>query len=351
MNNLSILVFSLVGSRAYGIHMEDSDYDYSGIFLQSLDCYIKPSLYKEYIELSNYPVSLELPEQAEGKLYNIKRYIDLALKNNPNILELLWIKPEYKKPAIKTLIDNRRLLISKRVRNTYSGYAYAQIQKAQKHFKWLKADPSQYEKYPNPKDYGLDGNSLTKGEKNAFLHFLSILIKDAVQYYDLHDLIGEKFDPKTFLLQESIPTELFNDIQKCTRSTNDFIKLLHSTQEYEKAVSDYKAFHSWKTNRNPERAALEAKIGYDSKNLSHCIRLLKTGIELLQGQDLIVDRREAGDAEYLKQVRYGQVSYEEVLSYSTELFNQIKIIDTQLPEYPNTDLFESILFDIIENYA
>ena len=48
------------------------------------------------------------------------------------------------------------------------------------------------------------------------------------------------------------------------------------------AMQEWEQYESWKKNRNPDRAAMEAKFGYDAKHASHLIRLLRMATEILE---------------------------------------------------------------------
>ncbi len=71
-------------------------------------------------------------------------------------------------------------------------------------------------------------------------------------------------------------------MQAYTRGKNDFIHLLHLTKTYRQALSQWEAYCSWNQGRNLQRKELERKCGYDAKHMSHCIRLLRMGIEILR---------------------------------------------------------------------
>ena len=73
-----ILFECISGSRAYGLHSEKSDTDIKGVFALS-----KKQFYSlDYVEQVNN-------ESNDEVYYELKRFIDLLGKNNPNILELL----------------------------------------------------------------------------------------------------------------------------------------------------------------------------------------------------------------------------------------------------------------------
>lgn len=65
-------------------------------------------------------------------VYELKKFISLLEKGNPNVISLLWINPEhYLKitPAGKLLIESRQIFSSKRIYHSFTGYAHAQLYK------------------------------------------------------------------------------------------------------------------------------------------------------------------------------------------------------------------------------
>jgi hypothetical protein len=82
-------------------------------------------------------------EKTEEFYWEIQRYLELALKANPTVLETLWTPIVlYKTNLAEKLLSIRRSFLSKRVFQTYSGYAMSQfkkmiksVQKGQKYHK------------------------------------------------------------------------------------------------------------------------------------------------------------------------------------------------------------------------
>jgi len=71
-----------VGSKAFGLDNESSDDDLRGIFLPPADRHW--SLYK-------IPEQIEIKTEVDDEVYwELEKFIKLALKANPNILETLW---------------------------------------------------------------------------------------------------------------------------------------------------------------------------------------------------------------------------------------------------------------------
>ncbi len=87
-----------VGSKAFGLSNEDSDDDVRGIFLPPADLHW--SLYK-------LPEQVEKIENGQDEVYwELEKFIRLALKANPNILETLWTPQVIELTPISELEDS-----------------------------------------------------------------------------------------------------------------------------------------------------------------------------------------------------------------------------------------------------
>ena len=111
----------VVGSRAYGLDHADSDTDLRGFYLPPAD--LQWSLF-------GIPEQLERGEEA---YWEVQKFIVLALKANPNILECLYTPlVEHVTPIAQELLDIRHIFVSKLIYQTYNGYVTSQFKKLQK---------------------------------------------------------------------------------------------------------------------------------------------------------------------------------------------------------------------------
>ena len=111
-----------VGSKAFGLDNEDSDDDLRGIFLPPADRHW--SLYK-------VPEQIELKTELDDEVYwELEKFLKLALKANPNILETLWTPIVLDSNAVGQRIrTNRNAFLSKHLYKTYSGYVLSQFRR------------------------------------------------------------------------------------------------------------------------------------------------------------------------------------------------------------------------------
>ena len=112
----------VIGSRAYGLDDDQSDTDYRGIFLPPAELHW--SLY-------GVPEQIECHETQEH-YWELQRFLVLALKANPNLLECLYTPLiERTTPLADELLAMREIFLSRLVYQTYNGYVMSQFKKMQ----------------------------------------------------------------------------------------------------------------------------------------------------------------------------------------------------------------------------
>lgn len=350
----STILLAKVGSHAYGTNTPDSDLDIKGVCIAPLDYYLGFKAFEQKDDGwadPNDPPSGKFPILDGTKdccIYELRKFIKLAGNNNPTLLELLWLKDyEYLSPIGKNITMHRKEFLSKKVKQAYAGYSYAQLRKIETHRRWLLDPPT---RKPEASDFGIDEDHrpLTKEQMGAFLEFLYMLVRDNIEFMEpvneFRKLLQEDIDFKGIIKQKPIPLEAIAQVQKLTRASNEYMRLLQASQSYRKALDEWNSYQQWKKNRNPARAQLEAKTGYDSKHAMHSIRLLRQGLECLTYGYLIVDRREAGDAQELLAIRQGEYSYEKVMAITQVLFNSLDEAYTtsNLPHAVDTEMLNEL---------
>lgn len=112
----------VIGSRAYGLEDDASDTDRRGVYLPPADMHW--SLY-------GIPEQLEDPA-AQETYWEVQKFLVLALKANPNVLECLFTPlVEHAAPLARRMLDMRDSFLSKMVYQTYNGYGMSQFKKLQ----------------------------------------------------------------------------------------------------------------------------------------------------------------------------------------------------------------------------
>ncbi|MEU4212550.1 nucleotidyltransferase domain-containing protein [Streptomyces sp. NPDC026206] len=114
----------VAGSRAFGLDTAASDTDLRGV-------YVAPT--EDFWRMSKPPTHLDgpLPEQFS---WEIERFCELALNANPNLLEVLHAPlVERCTPLGTELLELAPAFLSRRVHQTFGGYAQSQFAKARAH--------------------------------------------------------------------------------------------------------------------------------------------------------------------------------------------------------------------------
>mgnify|MGYP004574186073 FL=1 len=115
----NILFLTVAGSHAYGTNVETSDLDIRGVVLERETDTLGLTDFEQYVDAKTDTV-----------IYTLKKFLKLVKECNPNIIEMLYSKPEhylYVFPLGKVLLDNRDLFLTKRAAYSFGGYANAQL--------------------------------------------------------------------------------------------------------------------------------------------------------------------------------------------------------------------------------
>jgi uncharacterized protein len=114
---------AVVGSTAYGLAHEGSDVDRLGVYVAA----------NEYVLGLDGPSAVahtHVEHDPDATIHEVGKFISLALKCNPTILELLFATQEIPSTAANLLVNNRRIFLStKRVVDAYGGYATQQAKR------------------------------------------------------------------------------------------------------------------------------------------------------------------------------------------------------------------------------
>ncbi len=112
----------VIGSQAYGLAGAGSDVDRRGIYLPTADLHW--SLY-------GVPEQLENDETQEA-YWELQKFLVLALKANPNVLECLYTPlVEKTTPLAEELLAMKSIFLSRLVYQTFNGYVMSQFKKMQ----------------------------------------------------------------------------------------------------------------------------------------------------------------------------------------------------------------------------
>lgn len=333
------------GSHAYGLNTQDSDLDLKGFCVPP----------KEYFYgfLNNFEQA-ESHHPNDAVIFDLKKFIKLAADANPSVLEVIFT--DESDHLITTsqsdlILSHRDNFLSKKVKYTFQGYAFSQVKRINLHRRWLLY-PVKDE--PTRKSFGLPDHTLIPKDQLAAA---KSSIEQKMKEWDLNFLddldeaskisFKEKF--QNILLDVKTSEELWITAAKSLNYSDNFIWLLQKEKEYESKRRDYENYIKWKKERNPKRAALEEKHGYDCKFALHIARLSLMCGEILETGKVIVKRKD--DKDFLMSIRNGNMTYEELIEWFEK---QNAIIDqryqtSKLPHSPDKVKLDNLCISIVEN--
>lgn len=339
------------GSHAYGTSLPTSDIDIRGV------C-IPPKEY--YLGLRE---GFEQAQQKEPDLviFELRKFCKLALDSNPNALELIFTDPSdhlYVHPMWERMFEVRDAFLSRQAKHTFSGYALAQLKRIDRHYRWLKTPPTHA---PARAEFGLAPKPVVPTEQ---LEAVRASVKKRLDEWGWHGL--DYLDPATAqVVQEDFVRRLTaitgweeDSVERQTwlascRSLGldtNFIQILDQERRYEAAAREWDNYQSHVRTRNPARAALEARFGYDTKHAMHLVRLLRMCREILTEGVVRVRRPDAGE---LLAIRAGAWTYEALVEWArTEDAALTEAMKTsKLPVRPDRARVEKLCVEMIEAFA
>jgi len=136
----NLLVTHFAGSRAYGTSIPSSDTDIRGIFVAEPICVRTPFFRVEQVEVK---------EQQDTVFYELSKYIELTVGQNPNVIESLWTDEGdiiFRTEGYNMLRRAREQMLTSKIAMTTTGYAIAQLKRIKGHNKWLTQEQRGIEK-------------------------------------------------------------------------------------------------------------------------------------------------------------------------------------------------------------
>jgi hypothetical protein len=283
--------------------------------------------------------------------YEIGRFIELLIKNNPNILEILASPDEcilHKHPLIDKL--KPKDFLSLLCKDTFAGYAATQIKKA----RGLK------KKIVNP----------VPREKKSLLDFCHILSGynsiSLIEWLQENNLKQEQcgltnithskgmyavfYDTQnSFSYKGIIQKENSNDVSLSSiiKGEKEVAYMYFNMEGYSTYCKDYKEYWDWMEKRNEDRYNTNMEHGqnYDSKNMMHTIRLLQSAKQILDNGTLNI---KVTNREELLNIKKGSKSYDDLMIMAENLLADIEDLHTSssLQERPDKEKAENLLVEI-----
>jgi len=340
------IFLTIGGSKAYGTNTPESDTDIRGV------CIIPDKSYYFGMGINKFE-QMDKGFEDDRVIYDIRKFIGLAAQNNPNILELLFTDESHWFHSSKywrKLHRHRHKFLSKNVRYRFTGYAYAQLNRIKRHRGYLLNPPN---KKPERSDYGLPEKQklISNDDMGAFQWLLAHLLKGTLDYMNLSDEAKAELKDVNYIgaVQRGIPDKCWNEVQKLTGATDEWIESMMREKRYINALNEWNAYQTWKKKRNKDRMKLEKDYGYDTKHAMHLVRLMRMCIEILEEGRVKVYRP---DREELKSIRNGAWTYDQIIQYAKECEQKVAELyeTTKLPKNPDRAFLDQLCYNLVEDY-
>jgi predicted nucleotidyltransferase len=321
----------LGGSRAYGIHTAASDVDVKGIAVPPQRYYLGCTGIFEQADgtseiatfapdLTDHERAIVVESKLEGSVYELRKFLRLALDANPNILDVLFCRDEEVRvatPIGRAIREHRGLFLSAKCKFTFSGYAAAQLKRVETHRRWL-LNPPRHE--PTRAEFGLPDRTVIPADQLAAAQ--SAIHKQVVDWgvdlSGMDDSARIDVQERLAVVIAAITTAVDPTWLAAARTIgmdDNFIELLDRERRYKSARTEFQQHRDWEKNRNPARAAMEASYGYDVKHGAHLVRLLRMGKEILETGEVHVWRGDR-DGEELREIRAGAWPYDRLIAWA-----------------------------------
>jgi uncharacterized protein len=283
-----LILLGYRGSIAHGMYVPKNDpnsiddIDLMGVFIAPLE---------HYLGFGRNDVKEKFVGEWDVVSYEIRKFIGLLLKGNPNVLGMLWLPDRHLihiSPIGRRLIEARDFFVSKQAHHSFTGYAHGQLKR--------------------------------------MTHF------------------NQEIRDKMAALEVEISAAGV-DLQKLNATQEQRDLLGESLKTYEQLRTKYYAGGYM----GQKRKELVQKFGYDAKNAAHLIRLLRMGIEFLLLGELIVERP---DAKELLEIKRGGWSLDQVTAEADRLFALAEAAykKSNLPEMPEREKAERLCVELILEY-
>jgi predicted nucleotidyltransferase len=299
------------GSQAYGTSTPESDLDVKGVAVPPQRYFTGFLNRFEQAEQK----ATEDPEGIDLTIFDIRKFCQLAADCNPNIIEVLWVDPEdilYLDAWGQLLLQHRADFLSQKAKHTFSGYAVAQLKRIKTHREWLLNPPKAK---PERREFNLPETTLVSRDQMGVI---------------------EKLESK-------------GTCDLAAQFGSTVMDAYRRERSYHNALTRWNQYQNWKKTRNPARAALEEKFGYDCKHGMHLVRLMRMCREVLTSGVVHVRR---ADAEELLAIRNGAWTYDHLVEWAEQQDASMdELLKTSpLPHSPDRVALDKLCRSIVESH-
>ena len=309
----NIILLGLGGSHSYGTNTDTSDVDCRGIALNKKEEILTNKNFEQFVN-----------EETDTTIYSFNKFISLLTKMNPNVIEILGLKPEhylYLSSIGQEIIDNAHMFLSKRAIHSFGGYSSQQLRRMENKAMRTIDQARQEEHILN------SIRNATYDYKQKYFYFP----EDAIKLY------VDKSE------QEEYDSEIFMDINLKHYPLRDYKSMW---SEMNNIVKEYA-----KIGKRNKNAITHDKLG---KHMCHLVRLYYMCFDILEKERIITYRENEHDL--LMDLRNGKYldSENQPMPEVYEMINELeKRLEydkphTNLPEHPDYNKINEFVMSVNE---
>jgi hypothetical protein len=311
LEDATVLVLAQVGSHSHNTYIPKDDpqaiddIDYMGIV-------VPPASFtfgvREWEGL-NFQF-----EELDCVFYSFRKFMQLMIKSNPNVLGLTYLKPEHYVEQSKQwemVLLNRHIFSSLAAYPAFTGYAFAQLQKMTAFD--IKTQNAWDDALMIVETAGWTKEQVLEKKNRPMPNYEKL---------ETINLIGKRL---LSISPEETSQEIMN--QYLENAAENLIKI--HARHFQGYMGE-------------KRKSLVRKYGYDTKNAAHLIRLMRMCNEFLEFGVFNVFRTD--DAQEIRDIKSGKWTLEAVQTEANKLFTRAKEVKeiSVLPESPNIEAIDQL---------
>lgn len=330
------------GSHAYGLATPTSDVDVKGVAVPPTEYYL------------GFLKRFEQAECAEpdAVVYELRKFMQLAADCNPSVVEVLFTDPEDHlgvTPLGERLLAARDLFLSRKAKHTFTGYAMAQLRRLEQHHRWVRNPPTAP---PRREDFGLDALTETEEARLKSVHAeIDRLVK--TWELDLSALPRHAQDDLRATITDAMAERVAAESESWRAAArhlglgDDLVARMAKEREFRARMREWEQYAGWQKSRNPKRAELEARFGFDTKFGAHVVRLLRMCREIL-AEGVVRVRRP--DREELLAIRHGAWPFERLKEWAAaeDAAMEALMKSSKLPHGPDRERLDALCVSLVE---
>lgn len=308
----NVILITKFGSHLYGTDTPESDVDYKGIYIPTLEDIILNRVKDSFNYSSNKSSEKNSKDDIDFELYSIHKFFNLASKGETVSIDMLSTNNSnivYKNKVWDEIQINRRMFYSKNLKS-FLGYAQKQAAK-----------------------YGLRGSRLDSA--NNLLRFLKSKLPEQRLSEFWCDI---PTDEHTFLNIVNDGSDL-RTLNFCGKIIQETVKVSYAIDIVEKFIDKY-----------GHRAKLaQQNDGVDFKALSHAMRAALQVKEILTTNDLKYPLK---DAKLLCDIKCGKLHFSEVNRMIESAIDEVKelTLTSKLRDNVNKEEIDNLLYVLLIGY-